>query len=131
MKKILLFFSPLLLSGCLLATVFPNDYYQCHSLSGWCKDKPERQNYLWLFNYDHAEKNTNISFIDRREKDMRSCGMDPVIGSSDVPKINLCMEQKGWYLKGGPACEERTMWNRPLCIQWRAKHSNPSAIPWG
>ncbi|QPB43231.1 hypothetical protein IHV77_03755 [Rodentibacter haemolyticus] len=62
---------------------------------------------------------------------MRACGMDPVVGESDYPEVNLCLEKKGWYLESGPVCEERTMWNRPLCIEWRAKHSKPDAKPWG
>ena len=69
-------------------------------------------------------------YLDRREKDMSDCGMDFVSGESDNEEVNLCLESKGWYLKGGPICEERTMWDRPICIQWRKKHSKPDAKPW-
>lgn len=27
--------------------------------------------------------------------------------------------EKGWYLEGGPVCEERLMWDSPICTQWR------------
>ena len=72
-----------------------------------------------------------LQFLARRKKDMSDCGMDFVTGESDEPEVNLCLEKKGWYLKGGPICEEKTMWNRPACIQWRKKHSKPDAKPWG
>ncbi|TGZ98904.1 hypothetical protein D3M79_07745 [Rodentibacter pneumotropicus] len=62
---------------------------------------------------------------------MRDCGMDFVIGESDDPKVNLCLESKGWYLKGGPVCENMLMWNDLPCIKWRAKHSKPDVKPWG
>ncbi|MCK3654772.1 hypothetical protein A4G19_03025 [Pasteurellaceae bacterium Macca] len=62
---------------------------------------------------------------------MKACGMDFVSGESDDPKVNLCMESKGWYLEGGPVCEEMTMWRRPVCIEWRKKHSAPDVKPWG
>jgi len=70
-------------------------------------------------------------YLDRREKDMSDCGMDYVVGESDNPEVNLCLEKKGWYLEGGPICEEKTMWDSPICIQWRKKHSKPDAKPWG
>jgi len=57
--------------------------------------------------------------------------MDFVVGESVNPEVNLCLEKKGWYLEGGPVCEERLMWDSPICIQWRKKHSKPDAKPWG
>ena len=69
-------------------------------------------------------------YLDRREKDMSDCGMDYVVGESDDPEVNLCLEKKGWYLKGGPVCENTLMWDSPICIQWRKKHSKPDAKPW-
>ncbi|AHG86217.1 hypothetical protein F544_9880 [Bibersteinia trehalosi USDA-ARS-USMARC-190] len=57
--------------------------------------------------------------------------MDPVLGESGNSKVNLCFESKGWYLKGGPVCENKLMWNDELCIKWRAKYSKPNAKPWG
>ena len=41
---------------------------------------------------------------------MKDCGMDYVTGESDNPEVNLCLEKKGWYLKGGPVCENTLMW---------------------
>ena len=69
-------------------------------------------------------------YLSRRKKDMEDCGMDFVIGESDNPKVNLCLEKKGWYLEGGPACENTIMWDKPLCVQWRKKYSKPDAKPW-
>ena len=53
------------------------------------------------------------------------------VGYAGVPEVNLCLEKKGWYLEGGPVCEERLMWDSPICTQWRKKHSKPDAKPWG
>ncbi|BFU59171.1 MULTISPECIES: hypothetical protein [Rodentibacter] len=96
---------------------------------------PPPYNFWRLHNFDElyprSDKRSLVKYVDRKEKDMRACGMDPVVGESDYPEVNLCLEKKGWYLEGGPVCEERTMWNRPLCIEWRAKHSKPDAKPWG
>ena len=50
--------------------------------------------------------------------------MDFVSGESDNPEVNLCLEKKGWYLEGGPVCENTLMWNRPICIQWRKNTAN-------
>ncbi|TCK01871.1 hypothetical protein EV694_0505 [Volucribacter psittacicida] len=135
MKKIIIILLAIfILQGCILATIFPNDYYKCPSLSGWCKDKPERKLYTWYFNHDYIKKglaDKNIDIIDRRRKDMTDCGMDFVSGYSNDIKVNLCLEQKGWYKKGGPYCENELRWDNPLCIEWRAKHSKPDAKPWG
>ena len=81
------------------------------------------------FLFPNSDPQGRINFLDRRKKDMSDCGMDFVIGESDDPEVNLCLEKKGWYLEGGPICEEKTMWNRPACIQWRKKHSKPDAKP--
>ncbi|MGY6771811.1 hypothetical protein [Gallibacterium sp. ZY190522] len=94
--------------------------------------KPPKQHHSWapgkqFYSPDRKEK---FDFISQREKDMRACGMDPVLGESMKTKVNLCMEQKGWYLEKGPVCEERIAWYDPLCIEWRAKHSKPDAKPW-
>ena len=97
--------------------------------------KPAPQHYHWrLHNADalfpESDPNVLTKYVDRKEKDMKDCGMDFVVGESDDPEVNLCLEKKGWYLEGGPICEEKTMWNRPACIQWRKKHSKPDAKPW-
>lgn len=81
--------------------------------------------------FPNSDPERTYKYLDRREKDMKGCGMDFVIGESDDPDVNLCMESKGWYLKGGPICEEKTMWNRPSCIRWRKKHSKSNIQPWG
>ena len=60
-----------------------------------------------------------LIFLKEEKKDMSDCGMDFVTGESVNPEENLCLEKKGWYLEGGPVCEERLMWDSPICIQWR------------
>ena len=103
------------------------------SCSGWFQPLPPY--YHWrLHNADalfpESDPNVLTKYVDRKEKDMKDCGMDFVTGESDDPEVNLCLEKKGWYLKGGPVCENTLMWNRPACIQWRKKHSKPDAKPW-
>lgn len=66
----------------------------------------------------------------RTSKDMRSCGMDPILGEGGDGKVNLCLEGKGWYLEGGPVCENKLLWNDPACIKWRSKNSKPDVQPW-
>lgn len=94
----------------------PHDHWQLHN-----------ENTL----FPDSDPKVLEKYLDRREKDMDDCGMDYVIGESDDPEVNLCLEKKGWYLEGGPICEERTMWNRPVCVQWRKKYSRADAKPWG
>ncbi len=91
--------------------------------------QPPKPYYIWYSKNKNLE--SLIDFVDAREKDMRACGMDPVRGESVELKVNLCLENKGWYLKQGPVCEEKYVWNDPICIKWRAKHSKPDAKPWG
>ena len=104
------------------------------SCSGWFQPPPPHDHWR-LHNsralFPNSDPQGRIKFLDRRQKDMSDCGMDFVSGESDNPEVNLCLEKKGWYLEGGPICEEKTMWNRPTCIQWRKKHSKPDAKPWG
>jgi len=104
------------------------------SCSGWFQPLPPHDHWR-LHNADalfpESDPNVLTKYVDRKEKDMKDCGMDFVTGESDNPEVNLCLEKKGWYLEGGPICEEKTMWNRPACIQWRKKHSKPDAKPWG
>jgi len=104
------------------------------SCSGWFQPLPPY--YHWrLHNADalfpESDPDVLTKYVDRRKKDMTDCGIiDWAAGESDNPEVNLCLEKKGWYLEGGPICEEKTMWNRPACIQWRKKHSKPDAKPW-
>ena len=80
--------------------------------------------------FPNSDPDVLTKYLDRREKDMKDCGMDFVTGESDNPEVNLCLEKKGWYLKGGPVCENILMWDSPICTQWRKKHSKPDAKPW-
>ncbi|MEG9475374.1 hypothetical protein F480_01530 [Bibersteinia trehalosi Y31] len=98
--------------------------------------KPPQPYYKWRLHdsiklYPPSQEGSFFELLTHRENDMRSCGMDPVLGESDKLKVNLCMEKKGWYLEQGPVCEEKDVWNEPECIKWRAKHSKPNAKPWG
>ena len=81
--------------------------------------------------FQNSDPNVLTKYLARRKKDMSDCGMDFVTGESVNPEVNLCLEKKGWYLEGGPVCEERLMWDSPICIQWRKKHSKSDAKPWG
>ena len=118
MRFILLLLLPITLFGC--------------SFGGF---QPPPPYYSWrLHNVDalfpESDPNVLTKYVDRKEKDMKDCGMDFVTGESDDPEVNLCLEKKGWYLKGGPVCENILMWDSPICIQWRKKHSKPDAKPW-
>lgn len=90
--------------------------------------KPPKPYYQWRTD---KEFETSYEYVVFRGKEMRACGMDPVLGESTKLKVNLCMEKKGWYLKQGPVCEEKDVWNEPECIKWRAKYSKPNVKPWG
>lgn len=119
MKKLFIIMPVLMLLGC--------------PFSGF---KPPKPYYSWRLHnsinlYPPLEKGSFHQFLNRREKDMSDCGMDFVSGESTKPHVNLCMEKKGWYLEGGPVCENELAWDNPLCIQWRKKHSKPDAKPWG
>ncbi|WP_439328533.1 hypothetical protein [Lonepinella sp. BR2357] len=89
--------------------------------------KPPKQHFSWYlhnFNnlYPKSEPNSFFKYVERMEKDMRSCGIDPVLGESDRAKDALCMESKGWYLESGPACEDQILKDQPLCVKWRKEH---------
>ena len=97
--------------------------------------QPPPPHYHWRLHnskilFPNSDPQGRINFLERRKKDMSDCGMDFVTGESVNPEENLCLEKKGWYLEGGPVCEERLMWDSPICIQWRKKHSKPDAKPW-
>lgn len=70
------------------------------------------------------------AYVKKRRNDRKECGMDVVVGESDNAKVNLCFENKGYHLEGGPVCESKFHWNDPICIDWRRKHSKPNAQPW-
>ncbi|ERF77888.1 hypothetical protein [Gallibacterium anatis] len=122
MKTLVTILASILLSGTLTACSFggfqppkPYDNWSLH-------------NEIEL--YPPLEEGSFSRYLERRKKDMISCGMDFVVGESNNPKANLCLEQKGWYLEGGPVCENELMWDESLCIEWRKKHSKPDAKPW-
>ncbi|OOS02144.1 hypothetical protein B0186_00600 [Canicola haemoglobinophilus] len=98
--------------------------------------QPPKPYYRWRLHnavnlYPPSQKDSFHEYLTRREKDMRACDIDPVVGESIVAEANLCLEQKGWYLEGGPVCENELMWDQEVCIAWRKKHSHPDAKPWG
>ncbi|XWY19968.1 hypothetical protein ACNGTO_02625 [Bisgaard Taxon 45] len=78
----------------------------------------------------YPEEEQFYQWVVYQNKEMRACGMDPFVGESGNPKVNLCLERKGWYLKDGPYCENELEWDKPLCVEWRKKHSKPDAKPW-
>ena len=98
--------------------------------------KPAPQYYHWQLHnekalFPNSDPDVLTKYLARRKKDMTDCGIiDWAAGESDNPEVNLCLEKKGWYLEGGPVCENTLMWDRPPCIQWRKKHSKPDAKPW-
>ena len=110
MRYFLVFISSLLIIGC--------------SFGGF-KPPPPRDSWS-LHNgqslFPSSDPDSLLKYVDRREKDMRACGIDPVIGDSTSAKVSLCMESKGWYEKKGPVCEKDPMfYDDPLCVKWRAK----------
>lgn len=92
--------------------------------------KPPIQADVWYMNHHNFGGDLN-AYLDKEKKDMKACGMDFVIGESDNAKVNLCLENKGYHLKGGPVCESKFHWDDSICIDWRRKHSKPNAQPWG
>ena len=80
------------------------------SCSGWFQPLPPHDHWR-LHNskilFPTSDPQRINKYLDRREKDMSDCGMDYVVGESDNPEVNLCLEKKGWYLEGGPICEEK------------------------
>ena len=119
MKVLFSIFLILILSGCSFGGFQPpppHDHWQLHNETAL---------------FPNSDPDVLTKYVDRRKKDMTDCGIrDWAAGESDNPEVNLCLEKKGWYLEGGPVCEDTLMWDRPPCIQWRKKHSKPDAKPW-
>lgn len=113
-KMIMLFLTLSLLAGCSFQ-------------GGGFKAGP--QYHVWYYKGPKKFKNIH-DYVIFENKEMRSCGMDPVLGEGGDGKVNLCLEGKGWYLKGGPVCENKLLWNDPACIKWRSKNSKPDVQPW-
>ncbi|MCK3655657.1 hypothetical protein A4G19_07800 [Pasteurellaceae bacterium Macca] len=123
MKKITVLVMAMILMACSESYFQPPKPYD-----SWRLDPIERKKDI-----EEAKKkgvSLGVSYVIRREDDMRACGMDFVSGESVNPEVNLCMESKGWYLEGGPVCENMLMWNDSVCIKWRKKHSAPDVKPW-
>ncbi|NBI43782.1 hypothetical protein GVX76_09910 [[Haemophilus] felis] len=95
--------------------------------------KPATPYFSWRYpgsaKYFGPDENI-MEFMNKRDKDMRSCGVDPVYQDAYGVEPFLCLEKKGWYLEGGPVCEVELMWDQELCIAWRKKHSKPDVKPW-
>ncbi len=109
MKYLSVFISSLLLSGCLSVGGFQPP----KPVDSW--DFPGSSKYF-------SSADEMLKFYQKRSKDMRACGIDPVFGDSLYAESSLCMESKGWYEKKGPVCETERFYNDPLCVKWRAKH---------
>ncbi len=110
MKYLLLIVSSCMILGC-----------------GFAGFQPPRQHFVWnLYGEEKyfapSDPNGIHEYFEKRDRDMRSCGIDPVIGESASAKANLCLESKGWYLKSGPVCNDPIVYDDPLCVKWRAKH---------
>ncbi|QLB12858.1 hypothetical protein EV697_1132 [Bisgaardia hudsonensis] len=90
--------------------------------------KPARNYYSW--NYPDGWKLSANEWADKLIEGIKACNLDFMHVSSKSGKNMLCFEKRGWYLEGGPVCENELMWNDPDCIKWRKKHSKPDAVPW-
>ena len=111
MKYLSLLFTLCLLQGCINVASFqpplPTDSWYLSNVAE---------------HFDLTTTEGMIAYSKKEAKDMRACGIDPVIGESLSAKSGLCMESKGWYEKKGPVCEDSMFYNDPLCVKWRAKH---------
>ena len=88
MKYLSLLLSSLLLQGCINVASFQPP----KPVDSWSLHNEEKL-------FPASERGSLLKYVDRQEKDMRACGIDPVIGDSTSAKASLCMESKGWYEK--------------------------------
>lgn len=84
------------------------------------------------YNWSHVDelKLSTHEWFQKRRQDIIACGLDFMNVSSKDGKKMLCFEERGWYLKEGPVCENELMWDDLTCVNWRKKHSKPNAVPW-
>ncbi len=82
---------------------------------------PARQTSYWMIDLPIPLE----EFIEKKDKDMRDCGIDPFDGYHKSVKEGLCMETKGWYWTRGPVCEDWYNIDDPLCEEWRRKTGRP------
>lgn len=95
--------------------------------------KPPVEKYGWRFDGAIGVRPSHPEYfnryLDKREKDMRACGLDPFVGYHISTKQGLCMEAKGWYYTAGPVCEEFDSVDNALCVEWRKKRNLPYPSP--
>ena len=83
MKVLFSMFFILILSGSVLLVVLNQ---LLHTIIGVC---------IMRMHYSLNQiPNVLTKYVDRKEKDMKNCGMDYVTGESDNPEVNLCLEKK-------------------------------------
>ena len=62
-------------------------------------------------------------YIDKKNKEMRECGIDPFMGDTGGSTVKaLCMEKKGWVNTAGPTCERDVYKDNPACDDWKKAH---------
>ena len=62
-------------------------------------------------------------YIDKKNKEMRECGIDPFMGDTGGSTVKaLCMEKKGWVNTAGPTCERDVYKDNPACDDWKRQH---------
>ena len=62
-------------------------------------------------------------YIDKKNKELRECGIDPFMGDTGGSTVKaLCMEKKGWVNTAGPTCERDVYKDNPACDDWKRQH---------
>ncbi|MCK3655656.1 hypothetical protein A4G19_07795 [Pasteurellaceae bacterium Macca] len=113
MKSIILFCCMPLLSGCLFGfeAFFPESYYKCSSLSGWCIEEPTKEIMFWDIkdsSYKVTEKCCSNKWESQAKKKFQQinsifnlCEVSAQTGDSLVGKMKSevysCLSQKGLY----------------------------------
>ena len=86
--------------------------------------KPPTNKYYWTLPGIENMNFKGTESIDRREHDMRECGIDPYVWDTASASKALCMEKKGWVYTEGSTCEQELFKDDPLCVQWRSEHGH-------